>query len=142
MENVENPSEPIVEAKEAPKKRGRKPKAAAVVVEVVPLEQPVEEQQPEVQVDAHVSEDINVNMVDVTVEEPLQDAKSKTKPKRAPRSTKPKVNNEMLEAEQLEARELTAEEQQQLILDIMRKQQLNKRAVKQEKYKKLLSSAF
>lgn len=162
MENVnvvttEAPqAEEVVEVKQEPKKRGRKPKSAAQ-----PAIPQVEDQR-EPQTDAP-TEPVPTEQVE---EEPTLPSgvletevvtETKPKAKRATRTKKTRIDvvpiqhtleesnvevHVQEEPEYVTTKELTPEQQQELLVKLLREQQLNKRSQKQQKYRHLITSAF
>lgn len=154
--------EEVVEVKQEPKKRGRKPKSATPVVSEVAVLTPQvadqgEQREPAVDVPTAELEPISDQ---VAQEEPTPEAVTEAKPKvkRATRTTKKtKIDvvpiQHTLEESNVEVqiqeepivnvtRELTPEQQQELLVKLLREQQLSKRSQKQQKYKHLITSAF
>ena len=133
---VEENSQTAAVVKEAPKRKGRKPKTAA--------------EQPEV---TTVAEQLPPVEPEVTLVEIQPAAEVKPKAKRAPRVTKKSItiaSSDLSTVEQAPAEEpsfqspiqLTVEQQRELIRNWMQVQSSSKRAMKQEKYKTLMSKAF
>ena len=146
MENNDTPMDTQpVEVKQEPKKRGRKAKAKTVIekIDVEPEMEVSQEADPSpVATPGPISSEPEAMQVEA---DPVAEVKVKTK-----RTTKPRVKKEIVkvEAEAEETtempvpRELTPEEQRVLMHELMRKQTFDKKTAKQEKYKRLMSSAF
>ena len=149
--------EEVAEIKQEPKKRGRKPKAAAAPLpsQQVAVFTPQGADQGEEPVPAPEP---------VAVPEPISELPApsgvqgtKPKAKRATRTAKKTIEvipiEDTLEESQVQAQiheapvtsvkpELNDAEKEQLLHEYMRQQQLNRRIVKQNKYKQLLTRAF
>jgi len=143
----------VTEIKVEAKKRGRKPKTKTVIetVDIEPEPAPVVN---EVEVPA-AQETPEIVQADATVvsdDQPPELKVEKTKTKQTVRKSKPRQTkvteaNMETEEEHVQAqvhtfKEVTPEERRMLVHEFVKNQNNNKRAAKQERYKRLLSSAF
>lgn len=143
----------VTEVKVEAKKRGRKPKPKTVIetVDIEPELAPVVNEV-EVQPTQETPEIVQADAMAVS-DDPLPEPKVvKTKTKQTVRKSKPrqtKVTEANMETEEEHVqeqihtfKEVTPEEHRMLVHEFVKNQNNNKRAAKQERYKRLLSSAF
>jgi len=143
----------VTEVKVEAKKRGRKPKTNTVIetVDIEPEPAPVVN---EVEVPAaqETPEIVQADAMVVSDDQPPELKVEKTKTKQTVRKSKPrqtKVTEANMETEEEHVQErvhtfkkVTPEEHRMIVHEYLKNQKDNKSAVKQEKYKRLLSSAF